>query len=634
MTRDGWIIFATHMRPVGSSIQDEGHGTLLGRLRGKPSLAVVLGLCALFLVLRLADTSRNAFTWDVFGYYLYLPALVIHGDPGLQDHAWLEEVMETYAPSATLYQLVDGADGARVIKYSSGMAVAYAPFFLVAHALAGPMGYRADGFTKPYREAVMYGTLLHVLIGLFLFRAVLLHFFSEAMSALLIVLMVLGTNHLQLAALDGTLLTHPLLFTLYAGLVLATIRWHLRPTWGMAVVLGALAGWITLIRPSEGVCLLITLLWCTNEGWRGKWAMLRARPLHVLWAALAFAVALLPQLLYWQAVTGHWLFYSYVNAGEGLDLTAPHTFNYLFSFRKGWFIYTPLMVICLLGLVLLWRKARHVFWPVAVFLVVDLYVVSSWTNWWYAGGSYSARSMLPAHVVLAIPLGYLLLAAARSRWMRPALGALLVALVVLNLFQTWQWRKGIIARERMTGPYYAAIFGRTQVPEGAEALLLVERPITEEEVLSDTTGYRHSILFRADYDDRPDSVFTLTDEEIYAPGPHVTYAELTDRDHAWLRASARLWVGDTLLPPPVLVLTFHHEGETYKYRTVTWDIPEHTRNEWVDLTVDYITPEARSTSDDLKVYVWNKYGGTHRIDDLHVELFVPQGSAAWPWRRN
>ena len=120
------------------------------------SYALIL-LCAVTVAVRCTMPQRQVLTWDVFGYYLYLPAGFIHDDPALQDRAWLDEVMTTYEPSSTLYQLVDGPDGKRVIKYSSGMAVLYAPFFFVAHVLADPLGFPADGFSAPYQLAITIG---------------------------------------------------------------------------------------------------------------------------------------------------------------------------------------------------------------------------------------------------------------------------------------------------------------------------------------------------------------------------------------------------------------------------------------------------------------------------------------------
>lgn len=588
-------------------------------MRRRWSLLTVWCLCTLLLVLRTTQTAKHALTWDVFGYYLYLPATFIHDDPALKDHAWLDEVMSKYDPSSTLYQLVDGVDGSRVIKYSSGMAVAYAPWFFLAHALAEPLGYPADGFSPPYQYTITYGMLLWVLLGLFLFWKVLLHFYSDRWTAVLLALVVLGTNYLHLAALDGTLLTHPILFTLYAGLVLATIRWHERPEWKSALAIGTCAGWITLVRPSEGVCILIPLLWMGPGGFKAKSRQVLSQWKQVLAMVLAFVVLASPQLLYWKSVTGQWLFYSYINPGEGFDFSSPHLSDYLFSFRKGWFVYTPLAVLMVLGLAVLWRKARHLFWPIGIFLIVDLYIVASWTNWWYAGGSFSARSMVPAYALLALPLGFAL----QGRWRKPLM-VMAGLLVLLNLFQTWQWNFGIISKERMTAAYYAAVLGRTSVPADAQRFLLVERSFTGEESLGDTTGYTAHTLYKNAFDDRPDSVFTLTAEDPFTPGPDVRFADLTTKDHAWLRISARWRVKDAVGAPPVIVATFHHKGEAYKYKTVTWGLPESPEQDWMTCSFDYITPEVRSSEDNLKVYIWNQHGGTHSVDDLRVEVFEPR----------
>lgn len=592
-------------------------------MQRRRSLFTVLALCALLFALRWVQPPTQTITWDVFGYYLYLPAIVIHDDPALKNHAWLDEVMATYDPSTTLYQLVDGPDDARVIKYSSGMALACAPWFLIAHVLAEPLGFPADGFSAPYSVAVTIGVLLWVMLGLFLFRRALLHFFSDGWTAVLLVLVVLGTNFLHLAALDGTLLTHPFLFTLYAGLMLSTIHWHKQPSWQAAIAIGATAGWITLVRPNEGVCVLLPLLWANSDGLTAKWGLVRAHLLHVVLASIAFVVMASPQLLYWKSVTGQWLFYSYINPGEGFDFTTPYTWDYLFSFRKGWFVYTPMAALMVGGLLLQWNRARNLFWPIAAFFAINLYITSSWTCWWYAGGSFSARSMMPSYALLALPLGFMLFTLSSSAWRKPAI-VILGFIVALNLFQTWQWSANIIAKDRMTTAYYAAIFGRTSIPSDAEGLLLVQRSITGDERLEDESRYRRHLLYRNTFDEQPDSVFTLSTEQPFSSGPDVRYRELTSEDHAWLRISARLWVTDSATAAPLIVCAFHHDGPSYKYVTRSWDMGSVQRNAWNRLSFDYLTPEVRSADDNLKVYFWNQAGGTHRVDDLHVEVFEPQ----------
>jgi hypothetical protein len=454
---------------------------------------------------------------------------------------------------------------------------------------------------------------------------VLLHFFSDNWTALLIALIVLGTNYLQLTAWDGTLLTHTPLFTLYALLLWSTVQWHERPRLRAAVRIGISAGLITLVRPSEGLCLLLPLLWlpASANAWKEKWRSLTKHFGQVLLAASAFVVVASPQLFYWHAVTGRWIFYSYVNPGEGFDFLPPHTIDFLFSFRKGWLLYTPLMALALIGIPLLWRRRREAFWAVLVFFLADLWLISAWSCWWYAGGSFSSRSLVPAYVVLAIPLGTCLQAVHERKAWRMPLRTLLVLLVALNLFQTWQWQQRILPKDRITKAYYLSIFGRTGVPPGADSLLMVERSASAEEHFTDAAHYVGHELCHFTFDDRPDSVFAFTTDVPWTPGPDVPYSDLTKKDHAWLRATARLWVGDSLpkAPPPVIVMTFQHNGANYQYRTRSWSVPPGTCNAWVSLSMDYLTPEVRSPEDNLKVYVWNEHGGPWRVDDLRVEVF-------------
>ncbi len=591
------------------------------------SLTAVLLCCAALLVLRSSQPPRQVLGWDVFGYYLYLPATFIHHDIGLQDHAWLDRVMVQYEPSATLYQLVEGPDGNRVIKYSAGMAVLYAPFFLLAHLAAPLLGFPADGFSAPYPYIIAFGCLLYAFLGLFVLRRLLLHFFNDSWAAFLLLLVVFGTNYLQLTAWDGTLLTHTPLFLLYALLIWGTVQWHTKPTLGHALLIGSIAGLITLVRPSEGVCLLIPLLWLPpSASWQDKWHLLKTNWAHLLLAGVAFVAATSPQLFYWHTVTGNWIFYSYVNPGEGFDFWPPHTIDFLFSFRKGWLLYTPIMALAIAGIPILWTKCRPALGAILLFFLADLWVVSAWSTWWYAGGSFSSRSLVPIYPLLAIPLGYVLQCLFGYRALRLPTAIAAALLVLLNLFQTWQWQGRILPKDRITKAYYKAIFGRTAVPSGADTLLMVERSTSGDLPFNDSAHYAMRELCHYTFNEKPDSCFLFTDEAPWTPGPDVAFQALTQKDHAWLRASARLWVGDSLpsQAPPLLVITFHHNGESYAYHARAWDIPPGTRNTWVLLKMDYLTPEVRSPKDNLKVYVWNEHGGPWRVDDLRVEVWEPK----------
>lgn len=590
------------------------------------SVYVVIFLSIALMVFRGIAWPTKALTWDVFGYYLYLPATIIHDDPGLKDAGWLDEVMDTYAPSSTLYQLVSGDDGNRVIKYTSGLALLYSPFFFAAHWLAPVLGYPADGFSLPYQLILSLGGIIWAIFGLIMLRKLLLRLFDDKITSLTLLLIVLGTNYFQLVAFDGTLLSHNYLFTLYALLFFTTIRWHERPSYTKAFLLGLTSGLITLIRPSEIICVLIPLLW--NAGsWRQFTFRFKVIKIN-LYYVLAFMVPALLigsiQLWYWKSVSGEWLFYSYNNPGEGFRFFPPYILEFLFSFRKGWFVYTPLVIFAFAGFYTLYQRHRAWFPALIVFVLLDLWIVSSWSCWWYAGGSFSARAMLPAYVLLAVPLASLIEVVAEKRW-KWIVAGFAVLIVVLNLFQTWQFEKGIMDKDRMTREYYWAIFGKAKIDhEKLDNLLLVERSNETKEFFTDFDRYSKRLAFETPFQSNDDTAqaLKLSGTNSFLSGPDLTYPQITSNDHAWIYAQVEYFIPENFEGDvPLLVATFHHQNQAYKYRAEPLFADSTLRGRWNSVLLWYLTPEVRNNEDNLKVYIWNRSSSTVYLRNFTVDIW-------------
>ncbi|MEO6833195.1 MAG: hypothetical protein ABI378_11755, partial [Chitinophagaceae bacterium] len=128
---------------------------------------ILMILCTVVFYPRYKKAADNAtLAWDAAGYYLYLPSIFIYHDLPTLDKT--NKVIEKYQPGPANIQdfVLTSDNGHPVIKYSSGMAVAELPFFLIAHALAKPLGYPADGFSMPYQAAIQFGALLISFLGL------------------------------------------------------------------------------------------------------------------------------------------------------------------------------------------------------------------------------------------------------------------------------------------------------------------------------------------------------------------------------------------------------------------------------------------------------------------------------------
>lgn len=595
------------------------HLRILHTISGKT--AIVL---AVFFLLYpwLTDYDGQVITWDNFGYYLYLKQGLIHGDLFIHDTGPINQAMETYQPSGTLYQTYQLENGNWMMKYSMGMAILYFPFFLMGHLSALALGYPMDGLSAPYEFFMLIGSGVYTVFGILILRKVLLKLFKDGVVALVLILICLGTNYYHIHT-QSFGMPHMLLFPLYALLLWLTMKWHENPSRRLSAGLGLVIGLLTLARPSEAICIMIPLLWGVRDlkSLRGKADLLLVehRKKFLITAASAFLM-ILPQLIYWKLCSGQWVYQSYNNPAEGLDLLQPHTYEFLFSYRKGWFLYTPLMIIGVIGIFLSMRRPFPSGIALIIFLLLNIWIISSWTTWWYAY-SFSARAIVQSYPVMAVGLGLILTAALNSkaivRWTVLSMCGLFL---FLNQFQTWQLNNWILDGERMTEKYYWLVFAKTRVPEGAEKYLLVNRSTGATESFSDPEYYHEPtvLIHGTSVLGGSNGIIRLTPREVFTPKWIAPFHEITESDHAWLeyRFKARNTGSSEIL----LVSTFTHNDYPYKYRT--FSILPDSVGDWNEYNFQYLTPEPRRTTDPLEVYFWNPQGSTLEVKDLQILSYI------------
>ncbi len=315
--------------------------------------ALIVAAAVLYYPKWKQPNTEATLSWDVSGYYLYLPAALVYKD--LKQLKWWGAAEEKYHPGPGMGGAFQHPSGNWVMKYSMGQALQFLPWFTAAHLLAEPLGYPADGFSLPYQAAISWGSLLVALIGLWFLRRVLKMYFSDHVVAAVLVCIVFGTNYLEYASITGAM-THNWLFTLYALLIFSTIRFYQTPAFGWAAAIGLLVGWAVLTRPTEVISAVIPVLWGV-----GSLAALRERFLffknHLLKIALAALVAggvIFLQSAYWKYATGDWFVYSYQE--QGFSWLKPHFSDVLFSARAGWLVYSPMMIFAVVGIFFLWRN--------------------------------------------------------------------------------------------------------------------------------------------------------------------------------------------------------------------------------------------------------------------------------------
>lgn len=579
---------------------------------------------------------QQIISYDIYGYYLYLPQTFIYHDLGIHNPDQVLDLMQKYGNSSTFYQASPLADGGYVMKYSMGLAILYAPFFFIAHFFAPLTGYAADGYSFPYQLALLVGGMLYTIAGILFLRKVLLRFVNEKITAISLILIVAATNFPIHTSMYGqNAMSHNFLFALYAVVLWLTIRWHETYKAKWIIFLGIICGITILSRPTEIVILAIPLLWgiTSFKALHDKFNLLLKHFIQISLFGFIVLTFGFFQLIYWKIHTGHFLYYSYgSNPGEGLELFHPYFRQVLFSFRKGWLIYTPIMFFAIAGFAVLYKRNKKLFWPLIIYFIGNLYLISCWSTWWYAN-SFSQRPLVPALAVMSIPLGYMILWISERKFLLKIAFSIIIAfLIFLNIFQIWQFHSGIIDGERMTREYYSRIFLSTHATDEDRKYLLLDRYYyyvngfdNEYEYnsrLYKTDGFENGATFDSIAPAQGSSYCILDSADTYSPVIESTYSELTQRDHAWLRVRVKLF---PVSPPDsmkiAIVTHFSHNGFAYNYRAIESPTLVLQEGIWNDVKFDYLTPEVRQKSDLFRTFIWNISGGIVLVDDLRLEVF-------------
>lgn len=614
----------------------------------KESLVVVflISICLIYFHFSLPRYMYNGFTremdWDVLSYYLYLPLTFLHNDLGIKDYSYIEQLFNQYHFSPTFYQAAQAENGNYVMIYTMGLAMLEFPFFLIGHLWATVGGYPTDGFSFPYQFCVSSGMMFYLLLGVFVLRKILLRFFSDRVTSITLILLLLGTNYFR-EAIDYNLGPHAILFTLYCFLIYYTIKWHEEQKFKSAIIIGFAVGFLTLSRPTEIICVFIPLLWgiYNKESLKIKLSLIKNNWRQVVALLICVVLVGLPQMIYWYKLTGSFIYNSYWNQ-QSFDITESHLMKILFSFRKGWFIYSPLIVFAFLGFFFLWKeKLCQSKLAIFVFIGINIFLISHVPIWWNAG-SFGQRFMVQSYALLSIPLGASIhFFLERKRLIKLLFGFIWIALLSLNLFQTWQFVHWILPGDGITKEFYFKTFFRTEnLTDNENSLLELQRSFDPSQKFEDPEGqYKGRTIGYFDMDNINSNFiepyyldtafshsgkfsFRSSPESTFSPTLQIPYSSITKKDHAWIRFTVWFYpVFDIKETGADIVIHFTHREKTYQYVGYHLADSKYELNKWNKFTVDYLTPSSFSDADEMSAYVWF-YGQKHLyIDDIHIEAF-------------
>lgn len=419
-------------------------------------------LAIIFFVVAASWTNMNNGLWnrdhgvvihDVISYYSYLPALFVYHDLSFKfigkDPAYFQGKIFNSKTK----------DGGNYQKMTMGLSFLYLPFFLLGYASAWLIGTPLDGFSYPFMCWLLFSSVFYVFIGLLYLRKTLLRFFDDQTVAFVLIFITIGTNLFFYTTLEGAM-SHAYNFSLIAVFLYLTIIWHENPSRNNSIYAGLIFGLISLIRPTNVLIVIIFLLYniISFNDLKDKFSFYLNHYSRLLTIAFFAFLIIFPQLLFWKLNTGHWLYYSYKE--EGFFFLKPEIYRGLFSYRKGWLVYTPIMIFAITGFYFLRKRMTILFLPIIIFTIINIYVIFSWWDWSY-GGSFGARAMIDSYALMAIPMSAFVEKILNSkRLLRTGTLAFMFLLVMFNIFQILQYKYATIHFCEMSKESYWHSFGK------------------------------------------------------------------------------------------------------------------------------------------------------------------------------
>ncbi len=566
-----------------------------------------------------SEPIPNPFTWDLFGYYVYLPATFIYNDIDISDISIYEQLHQKYFISDTFYQLYSYNDDGRIMtRYPIGLAIMFSPFFFIGHWIAAIMGYPQDGFSAPYVYSVTIGAVMYIIGSIWILKKILLTYFKDYIVAITLLCLVFGTNYWARITLS-TVDPHNLLFFLYASVILATIKWHKNSSIINTILLGGSLGLLIATRQTEIIACAIPVLWGLKNIKKFPihiFKIIREKYKMIILAILLASFPIVLQMLYWHALTDSFVVYSYSNNhGEGLNLSSPFIFEVLFSYRKGWVLYTPLTIFGIIGFYFLYRKDKQTFLAITVVFILFFYLASAWNNWWYAG-SFGQRSMIQSYPLIMIPFAAFLSATLRIGRLKWFIYCIILGGVGLNIFQTWQYKRGILPLDRITKAYYWDVFGQTTSPTQEQNDKLSYNFNLSFEESNKKYHYENDTVYMKSYgnENLNDTLVSNNDSNWLAIDKGVEFNGIVDLNykelienyaHVWLEVSCEVSSENFHQTKPILVTTMKYKDKNYAYKAIEFNRDTLVDNEWYTLKSLFLLPEIVRTKNDLfQTYLW------------------------------
>lgn len=589
-------------------------------------LPLIIAVICLFIFFKnkgfFSESKSEIITSDGHGYYGYLPAQFIYND---LSYTYIGEINKIYYPNYPIPEFCVDQNGKRVNKYYVGTAILIFPFFAAAHFITKLSNYPADGYSLYYQYAVAMAALFYLLVGLFFLNKVFQLFkIKPLISALLLIAVVFCTNLYHYAIFQSAM-SHVYSFAIISAFIYFFCKLSANFNVKDGVVVSILLGLIALCRPSNLIILLITPLFFNNFSDYISWIKNKILNKQLGLYLLVFVLIISIQSYFWHKATSLYYFDSYKY--EGFNFSNPYIFDFLFSFKKGFFIYTPFFSLLFFAFVLVFKQSSFKAAIFLIFFTVLVYLLSSWWNWYYGGG-FGMRPLIDFYalfcLVLAIGLQQI------SKRMYLILIPFTLIIGIINIIQDYQIRNFILHWECMDSEKYFKVFLKTD--DKYKGVLFYDNSTVNYEkyhngdiLFKDSCNYSRGSTFinfvdaKPSFNEKKDSMGYVNSKSQYSTGFQIpTSAFLKSCPHIIVKTYSDIFV--TKDAEAEIIFTLEQNGTTQFFSNkVVPNFMESKTDAWFKSQYHAVIYGVLQGGI-LKCYLHHRKGNTTYIDNMKIEI--------------
>lgn len=397
---------------------------------------------------------------DGGGYYAYLPKWYIYTED--KDFHFLEDITLKYNTSSFIYGVrYDYEKHKGTNKYYAGTAICSTPVFLINHALNKIIYGEGDGYSRSYQLTVSINAILFWLIGIIgLIKLFKLWKIENFWIIFLVAIVTFGTN-LNFYTVYFPSFSHVFSFAAISWFVYTGFKWGKSKSKFHFLQLCALLGLIFSIRPTNSLVVLLVPFFFSD--WNSFVSLIKEyftkRIILLALGFLVFFTFVFIQLYNIYNQIGSWSLNTY--SDEHFDfLYNPQVFNVLFSYKKGFFLYAPVMLLIFIGLTRFYKFNKYQFLGWLIVCCSFIYLTSAWWCWWYGGG-LGMRPLIDILPILILPVAIFFQSS--SKFVLSMIWILSILFIyVYQIFQI-QYNKNIIHYDLMDKENYWRIFMKTDM---------------------------------------------------------------------------------------------------------------------------------------------------------------------------